>query len=356
MQKGIDKFPHIVYNDFRQVRATRHTKDNADMAQLVEHILGKDEVIGSNPIISSKHPYFGKGVLLFYDFSEMNMYADLHLHSTASDGSDTPHELAEKAIAAGLSVFALTDHDTTAGISALLDAVAGRAKVITGVEFSCKENGKSTHILGYGFTPNAPAIEKTLLYGQKLRLWNTEMRLDYLEKHHGIRFTDEENKWILTQNSPSRLHVIMLLMRHGYGNSFREAATLYLDGSKPYEKRLTAGDAISAISEAGAIPVWAHPLGGEGDLHTSPEELLPVLLDYGLMGLECYYSRYTDKEAAYLCTLAKKHKLLISGGSDYHGENKSVRLHELSAEGTTIQAEKLTLLHAFESISKEKNQ
>ncbi len=339
------------------VKCERHTarKTTADMAQLVEHILGKDEVIGSNPIISSKHPYFGKGVLLFYDFSEMNMYADLHLHSTASDGSDTPRELAEQAIAAGLSVFALTDHDTIAGIPALLDAVAGRAKVITGVEFSCKENGRDCHILGYGFAPDAPAIQDMLAYGAEVRLANTKMRLDYLEAERGIRFSEEERVWVLSQNSPSRLHVIMLLMRHGYGNSFREAATLYLDGSKPYEKRVTAGDAISAILAAGAVPVWAHPLGGEGDLHTSPEALLPILLDYGLRGLECYYSRYTDKEAAYLCALAEKHGLFISGGSDYHGANKSVRLCELSADGTKIQAENLTLLQAFSSISKEKN-
>ncbi len=273
------------------------------------------------------------------------MYADLHLHSTASDGSDTPKELAEHAIASGLSVFSLTDHDTIAGIPALLDAVKGRAKVITGVEFSCKENGKTTHILGYDFKPDSPEIHGILAYGAELRLWNANMRLDYLQTHHGIRFTDEENQWMLSQNSPSRLHIIMLLMQNGYASSFRDAATRYLDGSKVYERRLTAGDAISAILAAGAIPVWAHPLGGEGDDHTSPEGLLPTLMGYGLQGLECYYSRYTDAEAAYLHELAKKNSLLISGGSDYHGKNKSVAIGALSTENTRIEPHELSLLH-----------
>ncbi len=275
------------------------------------------------------------------------MFIDLHLHSTFSDGSDTPEELCEKAIASKLSVFALTDHDTIAGIPSLLDAAKGRVKVITGIEFSCKENGKTTHILGYGFAPDAPAIQKTLTYSQNLRLWNTKMRLDFLQTHYGIRFSDEEIDWILSQNSPSRLHLVMLLIQNGYAKTFYEAGIRYLDASKPYEKRLTAGDAISAILEAGAIPVWAHPLGGEGDPHTSPEALLQTLLSYGLKGLECYYSRYSQEEEDYLLALAKQHGLLISGGSDYHGANKTVVLGALSTEGTMLESERLSVLQAL---------
>ncbi len=275
------------------------------------------------------------------------MYADLHLHSTFSDGSDTPEELVAHLRKHQITTFALTDHDTIAGIPSLLAAAKDKARVITGVEFSCKENGKTTHILGYGFTPDSAEIQKVLAYGSELRLWNAKMRLDYLKTHHGIRFTDEENHWMLSQNSPSRLHLVMLLMKNGYASSFRDAGVRYLDASKKYERRLTAGDAISAILAAGAVPVWAHPLGGEGDPHTSPEALLPTLLSYGLMGMECYYSRYTDKEAADLCSLAEKHGLFISGGSDYHGENKSVRIGALSVENTCMTADSLSILTKF---------
>ncbi len=272
------------------------------------------------------------------------MFADLHLHSTCSDGSDTPAELAEKLLSHGITTFALTDHDTIDGIPTLIEAISGRAHVITGVEFSCKENGKTTHIIGYGFAPNSPAIKNILSYGKQLRYQNAEMRLDYLQTHHGIRFSDEETTWMLSQNSPSRLHLVLLLQKHGYASSFHEAGVRYLDASKPLEKRLTAGDAITAILEADAIPVWAHPLGGEGDPHTFPEALLPVLLDYSLKGIECYYSRYTADEAAYLVSLAQKYDLLISGGSDYHGSHKSVSLGMLSSDGTSVPASKLSIL------------
>ena len=94
-------------------------------------------------------------------------------------------------------------------------------------------------------------------------------------------------------------------------------------------------DAISAILAADAIPVWAHPLGGEGEPHEFVPETLEALLSYGVRGMECYYSRYTEKESDFL---------LVSGGSDYHGANKTVRLGELSADGIEIPTEKLTVL------------
>ncbi len=272
------------------------------------------------------------------------MFADLHLHSTFSDGSDTPAELAEKLVASNIAVCALTDHDSIAGLPSLQTALRGRVRLINGVEFSCIENGKTTHILGYGFAADSPEIQKTLDYGRELRLWNAHMRLDFLEKHHHIRFPDEDTAWMLSQNSPSRLHLVMLLIKHGYAASFYDAGIRYLDASKPYEHRLTAGDAISAILKAGAVPVWAHPLGGEGDIHTSAETLLPTLLSYGLRGMECYYSRYTAEEARGLITLAEKYDLLISGGSDYHGANKSVTLGMLSADKTTVKTDALSLL------------
>jgi predicted metal-dependent phosphoesterase TrpH len=271
------------------------------------------------------------------------MYADLHLHSKFSDGSDTTPELVEKLLAQNITTFALTDHDTVAGLPSLIESVNGRAHVITGVEFSCKENGKNTHILGFGFTPDSPEIIEMLTYGQNLRRKNLEIRLSHLKKH-GIEFSEEENAFLHEKNSPSRAHLAALLIKNGHAISYQDCMEKYLNGCKRDELRLTAKDAISAIISAGAIPVWAHPLGGEGEPHEFTPETLEALLSYGLRGMECYYSRYTKEESDFLLSIANTHNLAISGGSDYHGTNKTVKLGELSADGIAIPTENLTVL------------
>lgn len=275
---------------------------------------------------------------------EIIMYADLHLHSKFSDGSDDTPALCEKLLSQNIKTFALTDHDTVAGLPSLIEAVNGRAHVITGVEFSCKENGKNTHILGFGFAPTAPAIVEMLAYGQDLRRRNLEIRLSHLKNAHNIVFSEEENAFLRAKNSTSRAHLAKLLIQNGYASSYQDCMEKYLNGCKKDELRLTAKDAISAILSADAIPVWAHPLGGEGEPHEFVPKTLEALLSYGIRGMECYYSRYTEKESAFLVDIAQKHELLVSGGSDYHGTNKTVKLGELSADGIEISTEKLTVL------------
>ncbi len=272
------------------------------------------------------------------------MFADLHIHSKFSDGSDTTEELAEKLLSQNITTFALTDHDTVSGLPSLIEAVDGHAHVITGVEFSCKENGKTTHILGFGFAPCAPEITEMLAYGQDLRRKNLEIRLAHLQSHN-IAFSEEELSFLRAKNSPSRAHLATLLIKNGHATSYQDCMNKYLNGCKKDELRLTAKDAISAITAANAIPVWAHPLGGEGDSHTFVPETLETLLSYGLRGMECYYSRYTKEESDFLLSVAQKHNLAISGGSDYHGTNKTVKLGELSADGFSIPTENLTVLN-----------
>ncbi len=272
------------------------------------------------------------------------MLVDLHLHSTASDGSDTPTRLAEKLLSADIGIFSLTDHDTTDGLQAIISATNGKLKCITGIEFSCLENERSCHILGYGFALDSSEIAEILRYSRDLRLKNAKKRIEYLKHEHGIVFSEEELKWFFSWNSPSKAHLAKLLKANGYASTTEEALRRYLDGAKKYEKRLCAKDAITAILQANAIPVWAHPLGGEGEVHTSPEEALPSLISYGLRGLECYYSRYTAEESAYLVSLAAKNGLFISGGSDYHGENKTVELAQLCTDKMPILAKKLNIL------------
>ena len=108
--------------------------------------------------------------------------------------------------------------------------------------------------------------------------------------------------------------------------------------------------AINAIISAGGFPVWAHPLGGEGERHISPEEFYPrleIMKKFGIKGLECHYSRYSKEEANFLVKCAEENGLLISGGSDYHGSNKDIPIYKLNTENTPIDSSLLTILKAL---------
>ncbi len=122
---------------------------------------------------------------------------DLHLHTTASDGSDTPEELIRKARERGLEVIAVTDHDTLVGVKVALKSEACGIKIVTGIEFSCHaggDEGFDCHILGYGFDVESSFVESTVEHGRQMRLFKLEKRLEYLKDTFGIEFTDGEIK------------------------------------------------------------------------------------------------------------------------------------------------------------------
>ena len=215
------------------------------------------------------------------------MFVDLHIHSTVSDGTDTPAEIAEKISRKdGVKIFALTDHETITGIEKLPAEIFDTAFFIAGVEFFCKTtNGTKCHILAYFFNADNEEF-KDMLY-KDLR----------------------------------KCHV---------GDARQDAVTV-----------------INAIKEAGGVAVWAHPLGGEGEpILTQAEVLsrLQALCNLGIQGLECYYSRYTSEQEKFLAESARRNNLLISGGSDYHGLNKTIALGELGAESPVVKIHQLTIL------------
>ena len=124
----------------------------------------------------------------------------------------------------------------------------------------------------------------------------------------------------------------------------------YLDNCKTGNTRFSGEEAIDTIISAGGIPIWAHPLGGEGEIHLTQNEFLPKLqemLTFNIKGLECYYSRYSTEEIEFLTKCAKEKDLLITGGSDYHGTNKDIPLAKLNTENLYIDSEKLTILEKF---------
>ena len=267
---------------------------------------------------------------------------DLHLHTTASDGSDTPSELVTLAKEAGLIFISVTDHDTLAGCIEAVKKSDDDFKVVTGIEFSCHYYGDvdfDCHILGYGFDPESSAILDAIAHGRRMRLEKLELRLKYLDANFGIKFNEDELTWLHSLNSAARPHLAQLIVKRGMADSIADAIDKYLKGNHFPDDRIDAVEAIRAIISSGGIPVYAHSLGGEREKRLTPEELVPridALVASGLRGLECYYSRYSKDDERLLSGIADERGLLKSAGSDYHGKNKTVELGRLSSDDEEI--------------------
>ena len=275
------------------------------------------------------------------------MFIDLHIHSTASDGTDNPEEIVEKiAQYSGIKIFALTDHDTIAGIEKLPSTFPDKTFFINGVEFSCKiADGAKCHILAYFFDAANEGFQQLLCKGNELRKVQLDTRLKYLSKKYNIIFSERDIAEICPSIVVSKPHIVNFVAQK-FG---LDKESLYKDLRKCYvgNARQEAATVIEAIKESGGISVWAHPLGGEGELLLSNEEFrfrLNELCNLGIQGLECYYSRYTNEQEDFLVQSARENNLLISGGSDYHGLNKTIALGELGAESPEIRIHQLTIL------------
>jgi predicted metal-dependent phosphoesterase TrpH len=268
---------------------------------------------------------------------------DLHIHTTASDGADSPRVLAEKIAAAGLELFSVTDHDTIAGALEMEKIVPRGVRYIRGVEFSCVSPAGKCHILGYGFDPDHPALLEALAEGRRLRLEKLERRLEQLRRDYGIVLTVAERSWLMSLGSPGKPHLGQIIRNRGLAPDLDGAIRGFIR-DVPGRDRIEAKMAIEAITAAGGFPVWAHPLGGEGEKRLTEEKfesLLQTLLGYGLRGLECRYSRYGRKESEFLLDHAERLGLTPTGGSDYHGSNKKdIQLGQLGYDWT-VDTEKL---------------
>ncbi|MBM3243700.1 MAG: PHP domain-containing protein [Candidatus Omnitrophica bacterium] len=251
-------------------------------------------------------------------------FADLHSHTNYSDGTSSPEELAKKAIEAGLSCIALTDHDTVAGIKELIEsAVPLGLEVLPGVEISAEIDEKEIHILGYLIDYNHPLLlEKLdLLRNNRIaRVHDITTKLNAL----GIALQAEDVFAISKRAIPSRSHIAKALLRGGFISSIPEAFSRYIGDGKPAYSlgfRFSPKDAIDIIKGSGGIPVLAHPFILKDD------NLVSEIIRLGVMGLEIYYPGLSQGELNFYLDLAKKKNLLVSGGSDFHGEFKpDVRL------------------------------
>ena len=280
--------------------------------------------------------YINTAVYIIKEETMTNLF-DLHMHTTASDGSDTPRELAQKIRGAGIRLFSVTDHDTVDGTLEMEKLVPEGVRFFRGVEFSCASPVCNCHILGYGFDPDHPALQAALEEGRLLRMDKLERRLKLMEENFGIVLTAEERQWLMSRNSPGKPHLGKILMDRGLCTDLSSGIRKYVL-NVPGRDRIEAETAVRAIEAAGGISVWAHPLGGEGERRLTPEKFeaqMQTLLGYGIRGMECWYSRYSMEEVRFLRSRAAEHGLIVTGGSDYHGMNKTgLDLGMLNTEGT----------------------
>ncbi len=275
------------------------------------------------------------------------MVADLHIHSDYSDGSDSIQILADKIISSGLNAVALTDHDTTRGIYEIAKLLPKDIDFIKGIELTCLAENIKCHILGYYINPDSEALINLISKGKVLRKIKLETRIKYLKEVWNIELTPKEKEWLYSRESVVKTHLANILVNRGLSDNNLSAMKKYLDGCKAGDTRFDGKEAIDAIKCAGGVPVWAHPLGGEGEKHISQSDFLQKLstmINLGIQGLECYYSRYTHEEIEFLVKTAKENNLYITGGSDYHGKNKDIPLGKLNSDNTPIDQKFLSIL------------
>ena len=255
---------------------------------------------------------------------------DLHMHSTVSDGTDTPEEILKKVKQAGIGLFALTDHDAIKGAGMIREILREDDPCfLSGAEFSCKDEEGKYHILGYGYDPSGDSIRQVVETGHAMRMRKVRARLDLLQTSFGFVFPEEEILAILAMDNPGKPHIGNMMVKCGYAQSKEQAINEFINQIHIHNVYLRPETAIRGILLSGGIPVLAHPPFGSGDeLITGGdlEKRVKRLMDYGLRGMEGFYSGYTPKLRAQTLSIAEKYGLLVTAGSDYHGKNKLVTL------------------------------
>jgi predicted metal-dependent phosphoesterase TrpH len=242
---------------------------------------------------------------------------DLHSHTTASDGSLTPPELVREAARRGLRVLAITDHDSTDGLApALNEATRHRPLLIVpGIEINCDVEGAEIHILGYCLDYETPWFQefcRAQRQERRARVLRMTSRLGDL----GLPIDPEEVFALVREGSAGRPHVAQVMVKRGYVKSVRAAFDQYLAAGKPAHvprEKLVPEDAVRLIRKAAGVPVLAHPgLSGR-------DELIPGLIQAGLMGIECYYREHSAVKTVNYLEICRAHGLVATGGSDFHG-------------------------------------
>ena len=253
-------------------------------------------------------------------------FVDLHTHSTASDGTSAPDAVARLAKQSGLVGFALTDHDTVAGLEAAANAARELGiAYVPGVELSCQFPHPGTlHLLGYCIDPHSPQFREMLARLIEARDARNPRMIRKLNDL-GISITVKEVEDAAGGEVVGRPHMAAVLVRKGYVNSIKEAFNKYLgQGAAAYveKERLSPREAIATVLAAGGLPVLAHPVQLRAQNDAQLERIVKDLVDLGLQGIEVIHSDHDAADVERCTSLADRFGLLKTGGSDFHGINK----------------------------------
>jgi len=253
---------------------------------------------------------------------------DLHIHSTASDGTLTPPEILALAVKHGLKAIAITDHDSLSGsLAAVTGGIPSVLEFITGIEISAAAPDGygiegSVHILGYGIDCHHAALNALL---DKLKIAREERNPKIIARLNalGMNLNMDDLAPIVGDAIAGRPHIALLMVQKGMAASIDDAFGRFLGKNKPAyvnKYRIPMAEAIGAINRAGGVAVLAHPfLNGLTDPEIF-ESFLVTLKSMGLSGLEAFYPEHSSSVTADYCRLARKHNLLITGGTDFHGK------------------------------------
>ncbi|WP_431680310.1 PHP domain-containing protein [Kitasatospora sp. KL5] len=263
------------------------------------------------------------------------MRIDLHAHSNASDGTDSPAELVAAAVAAGLDVVALTDHDTVSGHAEAAEAVHGTGlTLVPGAELSCHVDGISMHLLAYLFDPAEPAFaaERELVRTDRFRRGRAIVERC---RELGAPISWEQVERIAGAGSVGRPHIASALVEAGVVETVSDAFTAeWLANGGRADVRKHETDPVTAVRlvrAAGGVPVFAHP-GAVKRGRTVSDRVIADLAAAGLGGLEVDHTDHDEAARAHLRGLAGELGLFTTGSSDYHGHRKTVRLGEYTTD------------------------
>ena len=247
------------------------------------------------------------------------MFADLHLHSLFSDGTFTPEEVVGHGVRFGHKALALTDHDTVEGCERMAAACAAAGiEFIVGTELTAEHGGNELHILAYFMDPQNPKLLTEIAQFQKVRQERIRDMVACINAL-GVPLKVDDVFALANCRSPGRPHVARALVRGGHCRSLDEAFERFLKKNRPAwvpKAKMSALEAIDLIHQAGGLAVMAHPGLNRGD------QSIPAIVAAGLDGIECFHTKHPPATAEHYLALARKHNLLVTGGSDCHGLSK----------------------------------
>ena len=289
---------------------------------------------------------------------------DLHTHSTASDGSLTPLEILSLAGKTGLKAISITDHDTIDGVLEILKQPPCTCpEFITGVEISCEPPSGfnslgSIHLLGYGVSVYDKNLNAVLDSAKAARIQRNPKIIEKLNRL-GFRISMDQVRTRFGAEQTGRPHIAELMKELGYVETFDEAFDKYLGKGKPayVEKyKVSCEKAIKIILEAGGIPVLAHPGLLTFTRSDQAEEFIDTLIQYGLGGIEVYYTDHSESVTSFYETLCARKNLIATGGSDFHGSfNEGVFLGTGKNNNLNIGFSVFKSLNAWLEKKKEAN-